>query len=161
VDKVESEVVQLDTFESIDKYSFTGVGYVLLTPFLKMTNPAFKSNAFEYFTIVLHGDEIMKFLKKLNKAGYASKYPNSLTAVARVKAEYSQMFPVRNMNMEIIDTEEIVKGSRVLFNIKCSTFKAKDNSKGVQFQLKWIRKLDSLEEEKEEEELGHDDGPVF
>ncbi len=34
----------------------------------------------------------------------------SIFAVARVKAEYSQMFPVRNMNMEIIDTEEIVKG---------------------------------------------------
>jgi hypothetical protein len=70
-----------------------------LTSFLKMTNPAFKSNAFEYFTIVSHGDEIMKFLKKLNKAGYA------------------------------------------------------------RFQLKWIRKLDSLENEKEE--LGHDDYFVF
>ncbi len=51
-----------------------------------------------------------------------------------------------------------------MFSCKCSIYRNSENCLKVQFNLKWLRKLEKVEEERESEtetELGEDDGPIF
>ncbi len=52
--------------------------------------------------------------------------------------------------MEKIDSSDVVKGSRVLFCTRIGAYKNKEWGSGVQFELKWIRKLDSIEGKEKE-----------
>jgi hypothetical protein len=103
----------------------------------------------------------------LANAGYKSPYGGkSITLVARVKPAYEGNFPVRNLQMEDIESSKVTKGSRVLFRIRCSLYKTREGEKKVQFNLKYLRYLEKYlgeeeEEEEEQNELGTDNGPVF
>ncbi len=155
---------ELSKFEDIEDFIFTGVGIVSLSPYLVETNPLYSNKFYDKFTVVVKGPIIGDFVNKLESVGYEHGYANSITLVATVKKGYKGEFPVRNMNVETIDTNEVEKGSRVMFSCKCSIYTNSENCLKVQFNLKWLRKLEKVEEEKDEErklELGEDDGPIF
>jgi hypothetical protein len=153
----------LSSFEDIQNYKYTGIGIVSLEPFLVKTNPKYHNKYYEKFTIVIKGPIIGDFVKKLQKVGYENGYANSITVVATVKKGFQGQFPVRDINRQKIETKEIQKGSRVMFSCKCSIYKSIENCLKVQFNLKWLRKLENVEEREEESdpELGEDDGPIF
>jgi hypothetical protein len=154
---------ELASFEDIHDFKFTGVGVVSLKPYLTETNPKYHNSYYEKFTVVIKGPIIGDFVEKLKKAGYDNGYPNSITLVAAVKKGYQGEFPVRNMSLQKIDAKEIKKGSRVMFSCKCSIYKNSENCLKVQFNMKWLRKVEKVEESEEEREpeLGEDDGPIF
>lgn len=151
---------EISCFEEIEGLTLTGVGIVFLDPYLIETNPKYRNKFYEKFTLVIRGPVIEDFVKKLGQVGYNNGFLNSITVVATVKAGFKGEFPVRDMNREIIETKEVKKGSRVMFSCKCTIYKNSENCLKVQFNLKWLRKLENVEEEREAE-LGEDDGPVF
>ncbi len=57
-------------------------------------------------------------------AGYKIPYGGkSITVVARVKAGHEGGFPVRNLEMENIESTKVGKGSLALYGIRCSLYK--------------------------------------
>jgi hypothetical protein len=95
---------ELKLFEEINGSKFSAVGYVLLDPYLEKTNEKYKSDYYEFFTLVVKGQYVKEIIEILKKIGYKSKYPGSMTLVVRVKAGHVGCFPVRNLQQEIIET---------------------------------------------------------
>jgi hypothetical protein len=153
-----------NSYEGIKGFTFQSVGYVVLDPYLKSTNPKYSSEFYENFTLVVKGSYVKKNIEILKRVGYKTNYANSITLVSRVKVGYEGEYPVRNLQREIIETSKIVKGSRVFFGCCCSLYETHEGEKRVQFNLKYVRYLEKYlgeEEEEEDNELGQDTGPEF
>jgi hypothetical protein len=131
---------------------------------LEKTNEKYKSDYYEFFTLVVKGQYVKEIIDMLKKIGFKSKYPGSMTLVVRVKAGHVGCFPVRNLQQEIIETSNIIKGSRVLFGCYCSLYESSEGEKKVQFNLQYVRLLEKYlgeEDIYEEKVLGKDTGPTF
>jgi hypothetical protein len=150
------------------------VGHVVCEPYLHETKPEWRKGKYEFFALLVKGESVEEAVEKLRKAGLKKEnWKDSLSLKKPVASGYKGEMPLRNQKKELIPSNSLAIGSRVLVYVSCKTYMTYSNDKkgewAVQFEMDWVRMMnEEIEkmiedgnEEEEEEELGKDEGPDF
>jgi hypothetical protein len=146
------------------------IGSIISPPYLIETNPKFNQwdKFYDYFTVIIGGKWVEKFLKELSSICGYSHQRAGITLEHKVKKGYSFPFAVLDEYGEKrIDSEKVIIGTRILTSVKLKPWETidKNNSRksGIHFYFDWMRIIpDNLDEEGEIiEERIIDRGPKF